>query len=52
MLTKKQITHIKQMCEQSTYSLKVTQSNIESSDFRIRRMVSELLELGFDSIDV
>ena len=52
MLTKKQITHIKQMCEQSTYSLKVPQSNIESSDFRIRRMVSKLLELGFDSIDV
>ena len=24
------------------------QSNIESSDLRIRRMVSELLELGFD----
>ena len=52
MLTKKQINHIKQMCEQSTYSLKVPQSNIENSDFRIRRMVSKLLELGFDSIDV
>ena len=52
MLTKKQITHVKQICEQSTYSLKVPQSNIESSDLRIRRMVSGLLELGFDSIDV
>ena len=46
MLTKKQ------MCEQSTYFLIVPQSNIENSDFRIRRMVSKLLELGFDSIDV
>ena len=52
MLTKKQITHVKQICEQSTYSLKVPKSNIDSSNPRIRRMVSGLLELGFDNIDV
>ena len=51
MLTKKQVTYVKQMCEQSAYSLKDPISNIESNDSRIKRMVVGLLELSFDTID-
>ena len=50
--TEIQINHVKQIYAQSTYSLKVPTSNIDSNNPRIKRMVSGLLELGFDNIDV
>ena len=50
--TEEQIKHVKAIYANTTYSLRAPISDVESSNPRIRRMVSGLLELGFDTIDV
>ena len=50
--TEEQIKHVKAIYANTTYSLRAPISDVESSNTRIRRMVSGLLELGFETTDV
>ncbi len=50
--TEEQIQSVKKQYDKSTFMLRPPISNIESNNPRIRRMVSGLLELGFDTMDI